>query len=49
MGQRDRHQHAGRDQLQHASSDGNPWENENWNQPLSGSCHADFPIGTAVT
>jgi hypothetical protein len=31
------------------SSDGNPWENENWNQSLSGSCHASFPVGTVVT
>ena len=31
------------------SSDGNPWENENWNQTLSGSCHASFAVGTLVT
>jgi hypothetical protein len=32
-----------------ASASGNPWENENWNQTLSGPCDAQFPIGTVVT
>lgn len=30
------------------SSAGNPWENENWTQSLSGSCHANFPVGTVA-
>jgi hypothetical protein len=31
------------------SASGNPWENENWTQTLTGPCEAKFPIGTVVT
>jgi len=31
------------------SASGNPWENENWNQTLTGPCEARFSIGTVVT